>query len=106
MTTEEVALLPAGTRVYWIKNLRIQSYWVVGVHPRSNTTLILGSTYSVNTVETVHMPTERRMWYVEYEDAKATMWKGNVEHLQSINRIYFNDSKDLTALSNTLNADT
>lgn len=100
MTTAEVALLPAGTKVYWLKNLCIQSYWVIGLHPKSSNTLVLGNTLSVSTVETIHLPHERRDWYLDYEEAAEAMWAANMVNMHTLNQIYFDGAKTITPLTN------
>jgi len=93
LTREQVSKLAAGTKVYRIQDVHIVPFWVIGLHPKSKTTLVMGHGGSVANVETYHVNSNfaAEVWTEDYEIAKETMWQQHLERGKSIRKIYFKD---------------
>jgi len=94
MKTSEVGLLTRGTVVYEVFDGKINSFWIIGFHPKCEKTLILGSRGSVSICETrsYHF-NDSDNWETDYDIAKEKMWHLYLEKGNSLNDIYFNGSK-------------
>ena len=94
MKLSEVGVLEQGTIVYECLSGKIRSFWVIGIHPKSEKTVILGSRNNVENVETrsffFH---DIDNWETNYDTAKEKAWVILLSETKSLNKIWFNNEK-------------
>ena len=99
MKLSEVGHLKEGTVVYECLSGMISSFWVIGIHPKSEKTVILGSKSSVKIIETRSFYFDNMdNWETDYDTAKEKAWEILISETNSLNKIWFNNQKPLSLL--------
>ena len=96
MTTNEITKLELGTKVYLIRNARIEQYTTLSFSPKKPVYFYLISGLNVTETKCLYLSNDNDLhWEIDYEKAKEVMWEQLVENVKSINDTYFNGQKSL-----------
>ena len=92
---KQISKLKAGTKIYHVSNVNIRSYWVIGMHPKSNTILLLGSTNNVKDVVAFYTESsvQQGVFTEDYDLAKELLWQQYLAQGEGLDKVYFNCTK-------------
>lgn len=94
LTIKEVMELPAGTKVYRVFNGDIRSMHVLAKHPSIDIFYFISNSDVSNTFST-YIPKDNHAYFTNYNSAKECMWDQLVHSINTVNKVYFDNSKTL-----------
>lgn len=84
-----------GTKVYLVSHGNIKTFTLLGYHPKYEKYYYLVDDSNVHKAFGIHIPSEEEFWSINYNEAKAEMWRQQKQKIKSINDIYFEGGKSL-----------